>query len=60
MGDVQPKLESRRQAKLHLGAPEGGRKAERWYAQESVNPKGARVEGRLQTSGRRIFSVSRW
>jgi hypothetical protein len=60
MGDVQPKLESRRQAKLHLSAPEGGRKVERWHTRESVNPKGARVKRRLQTSGRRIFSVSRW
>jgi hypothetical protein len=38
-------------------AREEGRKADRERTRESINPKGARVVGRLQKSGRRIFSV---
>ena len=38
-------------------AHEESRKADRGRTRESIDPKGARVVGRLQTSGRRIFSV---
>jgi hypothetical protein len=37
-------------------AREGSRKADGGCDRESINPKGARVVSRLQTSGRRIFS----